>query len=122
MKTQIKVSVYKSVELDDYEKGCLLEGGSDFGCIETFKTDSMNEALKIIKSYGEPCIFDDRLDVQKMENSDGYEPMEYQVEEWKKGNRKLYLARYSFYFSEITTKPLSQVDLIHGFSTLENNS
>lgn len=122
MKTQIQVNVYKSVELDDYEKGCLLEGGSDFGCIDTFKTNSMNEALELIKSYGEPSIFDDRIDVQKMENGDGNEPMEYQIEEWKKGNRKMYLANYTFYFSEVTTKSLKQSDLVKAFPNVENNS
>lgn len=122
MKTQIQVNVYKSVELDDYENGCLLEGGSDFGCIDTFKTNSMNEALELIKTYGEPCIFDDRIDVQKMENGDGNEPMEYQIEEWKKGNRKMYLANYTFYFSEVTTKSLKQSDLVKAFPNVENNS
>lgn len=64
MKTQIKVNVYKSVELDDFENGCI-PGGTDFGMIDSFSTNTMQEALELIKSYGEPYIFDGRIDVQK---------------------------------------------------------
>lgn len=57
-----------------------------------------------------------------MENGEGQEPMEYQVEEWKQGKRKMYLAYYSFYLSEVTTKGLGNEALSTAFPDLENNS
>lgn len=118
----IHINVYKQIELDDYQNGCLLEGGQDFGCIETLKAKNMPEALELIKSYGsEVYLFDDRIEMQKTENGDGNEPMEYQLEEWKKGNRKLYAATYSFYLSEVTTKSIKHDELKLNFPTLEEN-
>lgn len=117
----IHVKVYKSTEIDDYEKGCLLEGGYDFGLIETLKVNNLDEAMTLIKSYGEPYLFEDRLEVQVTENMDGQEAMPYQLEEWKKGNRKLMLASYSFYFSEVTKRSVKNDELKKAFPKIEEN-
>lgn len=113
-----KLSIYKTSELDDYEKGCL-DGGQDFGCIDTANCSSMSELLDIVKTYGTPAVFDDHLIVQVTENGDGHQPMMYQIEDWKKGLRKLYAATYSFYISEVTTRSIGNEELKRDFPELE---
>lgn len=118
----IQVEIVKSTELDDYEKGCLPETYQDFGVIETFKAPNMEAAMElIIKFHGKPYLFDDRLELQVTENGDGQEPMEYQSEEWKKGNRKLYASTYSFYFTEIFTRKIENAEFKRTFPNIEED-
>ena len=101
MKKYIKMSVYKSVEKDDYENGC---GDSrDFGCIETRKFKSLKEAVNYITTnYGNDLtIIDNFIECQVTENADGCTPFEREIEAWKKGECDLYLARYTFFIDEV---------------------
>jgi len=114
----IHINVYKSTELDDYEKGCL--DGTDLGLIDTMKAKTMKEALKKIEEYyGKPYIFDDRLEFDRTENLDGEKPTKAQNEAWTNGDCELYLARYSFYLTEVTTREIKHNELKETFSNLE---
>lgn len=110
MKTIIQVSVCKTVEIDNYENGCDMDSMRDFGIVETFKSKgSSNNTIKelvrdITERYGKPCHFDDRLEVQRMENDLGQLANEREIEAWKKNEITLYAVSYSFYFSYVTTE------------------
>lgn len=86
------------------------------GSWETFKTKTLTEALVLItESYGKPYLYDNRLEFSKLENGEGDTPSESQLKDWKEGKRKLYLATYTFFFSEVTTRMIENSELKSAF-------
>ena len=105
----LQIKIYKSVEVDNYENGCQLEGGLDFGCIDTRTFKDAQAVTEFLESYGEVYKFENRFDAQITENKYGYEATKNELEKFKKGEINLYLANYSFFISEI--KQLDESEL-----------
>lgn len=115
----IEVRVYKEATQDDYNMG---EIGSTttFGLIESFSCDSLSEALeKITVEYGKPAIFEERLECQRMEDSEGQEATDGQMRRWKAGEFPMWSARYSFYVSSVQKTVVGNSLLRAAFPTLE---
>jgi len=62
-------------------------------------TDSKRDYVTIC-----PCDEQNRIDIEKMENGDGYTPSESEIEDWKQGKIKLWAARYTFFVEEVERK------------------
>ncbi len=115
-KEVFKVDVCKRIALDNYETGESIEAkdSADYGIIETIKRNSLDEVVKYINdNYGEPYLFDDRLEVQKHETKWGNEPTENDIERWKKNdpNIHIYNVDYSFYIEKQLIERLENNDL-----------
>ena len=117
----IRVKVYKESEVDNYETGCSMMGGTDFGCIETREFATPGLALKFCQAFGEPYIFDNRLEVQRQENADGDEPSSKEMLDFKESKIFLYVAHYSFYLSKVERTDLENSDLVSIFPSLEQS-
>jgi hypothetical protein len=117
---KFQVSVCKSVEKDSFENGCSLTGGQDFGCIEKPEFKTIEDAFSFIQTFGtEPSIFDDRIEIQAMENDDGQTPSEKEMRQFKQGILDLWLARYSFYITRVERTDFGHSDLVAAFPNLE---
>jgi hypothetical protein len=123
MKTYFNVNVLKHSEVDIFEDGCQPDTSMEFGTIEIFKVDTVDEILESVKNYGaEPYIFEDRLEVQRLENSDGSEATPHEIERWKIGKIKLWAVSYSFYISMVKEEQATNEKLILAFPHLNKES
>ena len=111
MKKYIKASVHKMIQKDDYENGCNFDC-TDFGMIEQFTFDTIDEAIKKLESYyGKMELIDDHLVYSRLENSMGYEASNTEMEAWKLGQKDLWLADYTFFLQEITQSDIMEESL-----------
>lgn len=100
-------------QLDDFEQGCIgRESDSYVDHKITAKTvQEMRE--KIVNVVGgtlddqeiDACEEPGRIDVGRMENSDGLEPSQKQLEAWRNGQCKLWYVVYSFRVDSVTRQP-----------------
>jgi hypothetical protein len=119
-KQDIKVDIFKTVEVDSFEQGCDPSTKSDMS-LDTWKEQSIQSALnRIEKEFSTPYIFEDRLIVQRMETADGDEPTEKELESWKKGKCILFSATYDFYISMVNVVELDYSDLKKVFPQLKD--
>lgn len=104
--------VYKYVQKDNFETGCYGESQyTGYHC--TLKGETIQDVVKAITEHVgckpehvmvNPCGDDpSRIDAQRMENADGEEPTQSQLQAFEAGEIDLWVADYSFYFEE--TKP-----------------
>jgi hypothetical protein len=100
----------KFVEEDNWKEGCLPETGQNWEVDIEFKAETKEEILQQIKEfYGvtdeeillNSCEEPGRIDIQIMEDENSYKATESQIEAWKEGRRKLYLATYTYYITEV---------------------
>lgn len=123
MSRKIQVLVTKMVEMDDFKNGCDSTTCQDFGIIEKIEAETLLEALEKIKSsYGTPMHFDDRLELQILENADGEIASSSEMQKFEAGEINLWAASYSFYFSEITIEKIQGETLRESFPNLEDNN
>lgn len=94
--------MYKSSELDDYEQGIIGDYNSHF-IDYSFKAETIEELInKLIEFTGHDdiclnaCDEPGRVDIQGMEDSYGCKASPLELEEWKKGDMKLWAVTYSF--------------------------
>jgi hypothetical protein len=114
----IRIQVFKSVEVDSYAEGCLMEGGQDFGVIQTVEFSTLKKALEFVATFGSAEVYEEeegRMEVQAQENEDGYAPTAAQWNAFKNGEMNLYLARYSFYFEQ--SAPIPAAALVAALAT-----
>lgn len=112
-----KLQFAKTVTEDSYEHG---EIGKthDFGFYDTITVKTIDEIKEHIPK--DASIFDSRIDWQRLENADGYEATEKQIEFWKQGGQILYAVTYSLYISEIVSINVDNEKLATMFPLLEN--
>lgn len=119
MELRFKVAVCKSIEKDSWANGCDPDSGQYLGCIETQSFGTMDAAFSFIHSFGnEPFIFDDRVEIQVMEDDDGNKASSVLMEGFKEGRFDLWLANYSFYVTKIERTELVHADLVRAFPNL----
>lgn len=120
MRSYIKVSVNKTIEQDTYEEGCLPNTFQDYGYIEHFTFDTIEEAKKKLESYYGKMEVDELnncLIYGRMENANGYEVSNTELEMWKLGERDLYYVNYYFYFKEVMEREIQEESLTPFFVT-----
>ena len=104
--------VCKMVTLDHFENGASMEC-RDVSYSHRIAGDSLPVLVDAIASHtgcnradvivGE--LEPDRIDVSIMENSHGCEASKAELEAFSRGECQLWIADYSFYFSEVTRTP-----------------
>jgi hypothetical protein len=95
---------WKFVEVDDYEKGCLPETAFHMEVDVTFKGSTKAELLNdIMNFYGvdeeaielNACEEIGRIDISALENGDGHNASDSEIELWKQGKCTLYSVIYT---------------------------
>lgn len=116
-------TVLKTSQVDDYEHG-VNPGELEFIECPTIEATSLDVLLsKIKEQYGEPYIFDDRLEFSCQENADGLQPTERELAIWKNETElepthvRIYCVDYSFYISE--SRDIGMVELKKIFPQLK---
>lgn len=94
----------KSVEEDDFLEGCIPETYFLVELNVSFKSKTKKEIIEKIKRFYNvndddillnSCDEAGRVDIQILENEYGEKADNEEIEKWKKGNVKLYLATYT---------------------------
>lgn len=115
------VKVYKTSELDHYEKGCDPKSYNDHGEIHSFKAKSFEEILETIDSKN-VNIFEDRLEMTQLEDAAGLmvdpEKDTHIMESFKQDKIKLWLCDYSYYITLVSETELDNNDLKSAFPNL----
>jgi hypothetical protein len=100
----------KFAEIDDYENGCLPETAINFRIDVKFKADTVDDLLEDIKNYFgvdddaielNSCDEIGRIDIATLENADGYNANESEIELWKQGKIELWACTYTYYVDEV---------------------
>lgn len=112
MKTKYEVrGWYKIAEEDNWEKGCLPESGSHYSGDDQFEADSIEKLVTYLCQHCgaegvaaelDACEEDGRIDIQVMENREGYHASKPEMEAFKKGKCRLWLAAYTFQVEKVT--------------------
>lgn len=94
--------MYKSSELDDYDQGIIGDYNSHF-IDYSFNAETIEELInKLIEFTGHDDVCLNaygeigRIAIQGMEDSHGCKASPSELDEWKKGNMKLWAVTYSF--------------------------
>jgi len=124
MKTKYQCTIAKSIEIDSYNEGCLMEGGGDFGIIHTVTESTLEKCIQSAESFcGGKIYIEPEEDfpacIQVTENKDGYEASKKEIESWKENKLTLYLANYSLYFSEVQTIEINSMSIHQAISKME---
>jgi hypothetical protein len=113
MKTQYEVRGWiKNTEEDNWEKGCDPDSGSCFAGDDQFEANTVEELVNHLMQFAgtddreavtlDACEEAGRVDIQVIENADGYHASKPELEAFKKGKCRLWLADYTFQVEEVT--------------------
>ena len=96
----------KHIEEDVYSEGCRMGTSSCWDIDVRLRADSVDELIKKLNEFlgnDDPgameldaCDEPGRIDVQMLEDDKGMQADARQIEAWKKGKLRLWLADYSF--------------------------
>ena len=109
----------KTWEEDTFENGYIPNtGGLTEINARHIQANTVTELIQMINDFAEnndpdaltlgACAEPDRIDVQVMETEDGVSASDADLDAWQRGERRLWLACYSFYVVE--TKPASLME------------
>ena len=117
MKTQYEINGYiKHAEEDSWENGCDPTSGNSFFGDTQFKADSIEKLITYLCQHCgaerdavtlDACEEPGRIDIQVMENGEGYHASNPEMESFRKGNCRLWLADYSFQVEKVTRETIS---------------
>jgi len=108
---------FKSAEVDDYEDGCQLEGGTCCHLDIRMSAATLPMLIEQVRQFfgaDSDCITLDaceeigRLDVNRMEDGNGDPASSEQIELWKKREQKLWYVTYTAYVYECKAVTLTQ--------------
>jgi hypothetical protein len=113
-------SVEKEVSVDHYDTGCELTRNCIISDEVSIRAETMTSLLSAVGAYYGIEIDDvwtgglenGFLSYNRLENADGDEPSETEKEEWKRGERTLYLADWTFQIEKITVSDITADDLV----------
>ncbi len=109
---QIK-GIHKTSQKDNWENGCSM-GSQAFYIDISLSAETLPELIEKFKSFvgSEHLVFfeeePNRIDIQRTENVDGYDPSESEIELWKAGDVDMYLSDYSAYVELVQPADLSE--------------
>ena len=108
----------KFAEEDNFDKGCIPDAQHNDGQ-DQFCADSVQGVIDKASDFVgnddkenillNSCDEIGRLDIQVMEDDDGTAASKAQVESWKKGECRLWLACYTFHVQEVERKAVNLV-------------
>lgn len=107
----------KHTEEDSYQEGANPNTSAAWALNDTFTADTLDELIGDVMSAYQVdrdslITYEDepgRLDIQRMENADGYEPSALELESWRKGNCKLWIADFSGEVTKLESVDLTKV-------------
>lgn len=113
MKTQYEVRGWtKTTEEDNWEKGCLPNSGSCLSGHDQFEAKTVEHLITYLMQFvgtdDRGCVTLDacdeagRIDIQIMENAEGHHASRPELEAFKKGKCRLWLADYTFQVEKVT--------------------
>lgn len=113
---------FKFAEQDSYDEGCLPETGFTFSGDERWSAETIPELLKKLRDFVgidddyeillDSCEEDGRIDIQVMENADGYTVTSAGwFEKFKRGELALWYATYTFMVEKVERSAVN----LHGF-------
>ena len=98
-------------EQDIFESGCQPDTGSNWNEDINFSADTIPDLVKYVKDYFDFELYNagitfgecepDRIDVQRMECEDSTYASNSDIEAWKQGKKKLYLAYYILHVEQV---------------------
>ena len=107
----------KHSEVDNYNEGCDPSTSQSVGINIKLSGNSKGEIIEEIKNFlgltteefndysdFNACGEVGRIDVQILEDNNGVQASEHEIEEWKKGYKKLWLVDYSMYVEIVERK------------------
>ncbi len=103
--------VYKWIEEDVYESGCIAESATDCDYKLNLKCQTIDEILTHLQNHFDcklenmelnACGEDGRIDIQIMEDSHGNPAWDVQIAAWKSGKCRLWNAIYTVRVKQIT--------------------
>lgn len=95
----------KLIEQDDFDRGCLPDTAQERYYTQQFSGESLDELLhQISEHHGvavenmdlNACDELGRLDIQCMEDDKGLLMFESEIEQWKQGKKRAWLATYTY--------------------------
>lgn len=102
---------FKMIEKDMFKHGCDPSSTRCFKIDVRFRADSIEEMLAKLNKFAgnsdpdcvslDACDEDGRVDIQRLENNEGYAASEADLAGWKKGKVALWLADYSFRIEQV---------------------
>jgi hypothetical protein len=108
----------KFAEVDDWEQGCLRQGGTCTEGNDTFRAPTIGALVEKLRLFcdadAEGVLLDScdelgRVDIQKMENADGLTPTDAEEVAWKMGELKLWAATYTFRVEKISAETVTLI-------------
>lgn len=108
---------YKFAEVDHPEHGCDPDSFSSWGGDDTFHASTIEAMLEQLRNFVgvdddyelllDSCEEDGRVDIQVMEDAEGYVRQDPRaLEQWRAGELTLWAATYTFVIEEVTRKPV----------------
>jgi hypothetical protein len=106
----------KFTEEDEFDNGCKPGSGSATEGRDVFTDETIPGLLAKLQAFAgsdspedvllDSCDETGRVDVQVMEREDGFTAGPADVDAWKAGRRRLWLARYSFRVEAVERAPV----------------
>lgn len=122
----------KHTEEDVFSQGCLPETSQTEYIEIEFRADTLDELLSDIFAYSrasskEDCLFDacgdpGRLDVQVYENDRAERATRKELEDWKQGHVRLWLADYIFQIESVTSELVNLTEACEGKEWFSNDN
>lgn len=126
-KTYVVRGWSKFAEEDVYSEGCKAENCVNASGNDSFNSENLDDLIKKLMVFVgtdnkedvllNSCDEIGRVDIQQMENDEGYTATEGQLKKWKEGKAKLWLACYTFNIEEVKDVDLS---VLNGLGYSEN--
>lgn len=117
------INFLKFAEEDHYNEGCDPDTGMTFDMITDFEGKTIDEVLHKVRSFFgvsdksislNACGEDGRIDIQIMENKAGEQPTKYEIDQWEKGDKRMWSCTYSGTLLNLTPcafdKPIRSVE------------
>jgi hypothetical protein len=111
-----QIAVNKMVTEDNYKEG---EIGltTDHGYITKLEvTDLANAPLEIAQFIGcnvdELTVYENQIEYQRLENDHAEQATDLSIAIWKEGKRQLWSANYQCYITEVSSKEVTNKELI----------
>jgi hypothetical protein len=90
-----RATITKSIEQDEFNEGCIPKTYQDLGEVYILKSKDLNlvteKVQEFLKLYDLKFheIYDNKLEVSRLETDDGDAPSQHCVDAWKKGPKEL---------------------------------
>lgn len=113
-----RCEILKITEVDTYKDGCDPNTTMDHGVVHSQTTSSLEHIKRDVENtfqckLSELESFENRLEFSNLENAAGEPATTFEIDRWKKGKLRLFLAQYSIYMTEVLETEVAASVLKH---------